>query len=446
MLSMGWGRGTSWPPCNCRSRLIQALAPPKRLPIHLFFASLLFSATKTAAITRMHHPAFMMAQHGMAASTVQYYRRSARLQKRSITSGEETHLPEKYNSLKVPELKDLLRDRGLAVSGVKSALIERLSSADTDSSTTSPSPTSNGATTKGASNLQPRPKRARKKSALETIPATRSLKATPPAQSAVGCLPRTREVHLQSTHEDSNDNLVVIGVDEAGRGPLAGPVVAAAAIVPTNISGIIDSKKITKEEERERLYEELIASPDIRYAVAVVSSQRIDEINILQATLEGMRMAVEGVMNIDHKKKDKKGMSQNVASAERNDISYVITGGAIRDKAGGANNKPANNSFYALIDGNRVPNEMPCPCESLVKGDGREYSIGAASILAKVTRDRLMHEYNEKYPEFSLSQHKGYPTAAHMSAVRKFGASPIHRRTFAPLKHMEFDADGKVIG
>lgn len=228
--------------------------------------------------------------------------------------------------------------------------------------------------------------------------------------------------------------------------PTLRPVVAAAAIVPTNIAGIIDSKKITKEEERERLYEELIASPGIRYAVAVVNAQRIDEINILQATLEGMRMAVEGVMNIDNEKQSKKGTDKNVASAERNEVSYVITGGDMKSNARGTKNVTPENSYYALIDGNKVPNEMPCPAESLVKGDGREYSIGAASILAKVTRDRLMHEYDKKYPEYNLGQHKGYGTAAHMSAVKKFGASPIHRRTFAPLKHMEIDEDGKIIG
>ena len=89
---------------------------------------------------------------------------------------------------------------------------------------------------------------------------------------------------------------------------------------------------------------------------------------------------------------------------------------------------------------------MPCPCEFMIKGDGREYSIGAASILAKVTRDRLMHEYDRKYPAFNLKKHKGYGTAAHMSAIREFGATPIHRRTFAPLKHMELDEEGKVVG
>jgi ribonuclease HII len=185
------------------------------------------------------------------------------------------------------------------------------------------------------------------------------------------------------------------------------PVVAAAAIVPANIAGIIDSKKITKEDARERMYEELIRSPGIRYAVAVVSAQRIDEINILQATLEGMRMAVAAVMNIDGEIHVEKGKDSNVASAERNDSSYVITGGSTK-------NKIPIETYHALIDGNKVPKDMPCPCESLVKGDGREYSIGAASILAKVTRDRLMHEYDTMYPKYNLSQHKGehHPASA----------------------------------
>jgi ribonuclease HII len=88
---------------------------------------------------------------------------------------------------------------------------------------------------------------------------------------------------------------------------------------------------------------------------------------------------------------------------------------------------------------------MPCPAESVVKGDSKEFSIAAASILAKVTRDRLMHGYDRLYPKYNLGQHKGYPTAAHQNAVRDHGASPIHRRTFAPLKHMEFDEEGAVI-
>jgi ribonuclease HII len=190
------------------------------------------------------------------------------------------------------------------------------------------------------------------------------------------------------------------------------PVVAAAAIVPTNISGVIDSKKITKEEEREQLYEAIVASPGVRFAVAVVSAQRIDEINILQATLEGMRMATDAVMKLDQE--GAVDEINNLASADRTEISYVITGstktaGAPIDKEGQAND------YHALIDGNKVPKEMPCSAESMIQGDGREFAIAAASILAKVTRDRLMHEYDKKYPEYELSRHKGYPTAAHVS-------------------------------
>jgi len=354
------------------------------------------------------------------------HRRSARLQGQAPTA--LTALPQKRSSsssttndindlgsMKVVELRDMLKKRGLPVSGVKADLIERLT-------TSSDSP--------AASN---KPKRITKsKTTSTTSPTTDSY-----------CLPRTREHQLQLQQSSS---LLVIGVDEAGRGPLAGPVVAAAAIVPTNISGIIDSKKITKEEERERLYEELIGSPGIRYAVAVVSAERIDEINILQATLEGMRMAVEGVMRV-------RSISggDNVASAKRTEVSYIVTGGVGDDdddvaKATTATTTAPTTSYHALIDGNKIPKDMPCEAESMTKGDGREYSIGAASILAKVTRDRLMHEYDKLYPEYNLSQHKGYPTSAHMSAVGKFGASPIHRRTFAPLKHWEFDKHGKIIG
>lgn len=181
--------------------------------------------------------------------------------------------------------------------------------------------------------------------------------------------------------------------------------------MPTNISGVVDSKKITKEEERDELYEAIIASPGVRYAVAIVSAQRIDEINILQATLEGMRMATSAVMDRDkHGNVDSSGKN-NIATAERTEISYVITG----SNSVSATSSPQSNRYHALVDGNKVPKEMPCPAESMVKGDGREFAIAAASILAKVTRDRLMHEYDKKWPEYSLKKHKGYPTAAHVS-------------------------------
>lgn len=224
------------------------------------------------------------------------------------------------------------------------------------------------------------------------------------------------------------------------------PVVAAAAIVPSNIAGVIDSKRITKEEERDRLYEDIIASPGIRYAVAIISAKRIDEINILQATLEGMRMATKAVIEIDQKDGECASEENNVASAERTEISYVITGYTNHLNDATKTVQDGDNKYHALVDGNKVPNEMPCPAESLVKGDGREFAIASASILAKVTRDRLMHEYDKKFPEYELSKHKGYPTAAHMAIVKRIGASAIHRRTFAPLKHMKFDDDGKIIG
>jgi ribonuclease HII len=198
-------------------------------------------------------------------------------------------------------------------------------------------------------------------------------------------------------------------------------VVAAAAIVPNNIAGVIDSKKITKEENRERLYEAIISSAGVRYAVAVVSAQRIDEINILQATLEGMKMATMAVMEMGESIGE--SSANTIASAERMEISYVITGGDRSNVPNRGNvpnaskfsNQQSRDQYYALYDGNKIPKEMPCPAESMIQGDGREFAIAAASIIAKVTRDRLMHEYDLKYPEYGLSQHKGYPTAAHVS-------------------------------
>jgi len=392
---------------------------PRKSPLHLFFATLLISASAVPASTYYSTPTFINVNMHRQNNV----RRSSKRLKSSTTVGMQQSSTEQYDSMKVSELKDILKERGLAVSGIKSVLIERVKSSSTDA------PTNTNKTAKASNSTQPKAKRARKKKSED--------ESTQQATS-VDCLPRTREMQLLK----GNSNLFVIGVDEAGRGPLAGPVVAAAAIVPTDIAGIIDSKKITKEEERERLYEELIVSPGIRYAVSVVSAQRIDEINILQATLEGMRMATEGVINMDSNKKKKK--VNNVASAERKEISYVITG-SVEDNSK-SKSSSSKSSYYTLIDGNKVPKDMPCEAESMVKGDGREYSIGAASILAKVTRDRLMHEYHVKYPEYNLAQHKGYPTASHMAACRKHGASPIHRRTFAPLKHWDFDDDGNIIG
>ena len=188
----------------------------------------------------------------------------------------------------------------------------------------------------------------------------------------------------------------VAGVDEAGRGPLAGPVVAAAAILPprwletglpVELTDLNDSKQLT-ETQREKFFEFLTACAEVEFAIAAVDAGVIDEINILQATHRAM----------------------NDALAQLNPLPP-----------------------HALVDGRPVKT-LRVPQTAIVKGDARSYSIAAASVLAKVTRDRLMLEYHAQFPEYGFAQHKGYGTAQHLAAIAKHGACPIHRMTFAPLK------------
>ncbi len=177
----------------------------------------------------------------------------------------------------------------------------------------------------------------------------------------------------------------VCGVDEAGRGPLAGPVCAAAVILPENceIEGLNDSKKLT-EKKREQLYD-VILEKALAYCVAFGSVEEIEEHNILNATYIAMNRAIDGL---------------------------------------------SLKADFALIDGNRVPKAISVDCETVVKGDSKSCSIAAASILAKVTRDRLLLEYAAKYPEYGFEKHKGYGTAAHYDAISKHGVLPIHRISF----------------
>ena len=177
----------------------------------------------------------------------------------------------------------------------------------------------------------------------------------------------------------------VCGVDEAGRGPLAGPVCAAAVILPENceIEGLNDSKKLT-EKKREQLYDVIIEKA-VAYSVAFGSVEEIEEHNILNATYIAMNRAIDGL---------------------------------------------SQKADFALIDGNRVPKGISVPCETVVKGDAKSCSIAAASILAKVTRDRLLLEYAEKYPEYGFEKHKGYGTAVHYNAIHQHGVLPIHRISF----------------
>jgi ribonuclease HII len=221
--------------------------------------------------------------------------------------------------------------------------------------------------------------------------------------------------------------LLVFGVDEAGRGPLAGPVVVAAVCLPgkTRIHGVMDSKKIKSEDERRRLFNQIVGSDDCYWAVAVVDAQTIDEINILQATLYGMRSVLKAVCS-----------SSTCHAVVRHNVSidhppgpYVVVSPSLT--------KPLDSlSCYAIIDGNQLPNDLPCRAEAMIKGDVREYVVSAASIIAKVTRDGLLHEYELRYGGYGFSQHKGYPTAAHVAALRKYGPTPIHRKSFEPVRQV----------
>jgi len=290
-----------------------------------------------------------------------------------------------------------------------------------------------------SSKAKEKPKKKRVLSKTEAL----SKKARNKAK--VDTLPRTREEAIRL----DKPQILVMGIDEAGRGPIAGPVVAAAVYCSEDITGVTDSKTLTKEAEREILYEKICKSPYARWAIAVVDAKRIDDINILQATLEAMRNASRALVVRPNSQESGGQVIMDEASAGINGC-YVVC------QFNDANGIPISTTskidpgvkdeeFYALVDGNRVPQDMPCESEAIVKGDGKEFCIAAASILAKVTRDRIMHEYDVLYPKWLLSKHKGYPTALHFAKVREHGASPIHRRSFAPLKHMTFGKDGEVI-
>lgn len=195
---------------------------------------------------------------------------------------------------------------------------------------------------------------------------------------------------MQSEIEIHYNGYLLAGVDEAGRGPLAGPVIAAAVILdPARpIKGINDSKKLS-ESKREELAI-AIREQAISWAVGRADVAEIDELNILHATMLAMSRAINGL-------------------------------------------SPA--AEHALIDGNRCP-VLQCTSQAIVKGDQRVISIGAASIIAKVTRDHEMLVLHEKYPEYGFNQHKGYGTKIHMEALQKFGATVIHRRSFSPVRRV----------
>ena len=178
---------------------------------------------------------------------------------------------------------------------------------------------------------------------------------------------------------------IICGIDEAGRGPLAGPVVVASVIMPADsmIEGVNDSKKVS-EKKREKLYEEIIQNA-ISYGVAIISPEEIDTINILNATKKGLTISLKELTV-----------------------------------------KPD----LIIVDALTHIDTMGIPYESIIKGDAKCYSIAAASIIAKVTRDRLMREWATIYPNYSFEKHKGYGTAMHIEAIKQYGLCPIHRRSF----------------
>ena len=181
----------------------------------------------------------------------------------------------------------------------------------------------------------------------------------------------------------------IAGVDEVGRGPLAGPVVAACCILPANylLENLNDSKQVSVIE-RERLYTALSTDPKIQYGVGVVEVVEIDRINILQASLFAMQKAVSSL------------------------------------------SQPPD---YLLVDGNRLP-KTDIPGEAVIGGDGKSLSIAAASIIAKVTRDRMLERLDEEYPLYGFKKHKGYATPEHLRAISLYGPCAIHRTTFEPIK------------
>jgi ribonuclease HII len=195
---------------------------------------------------------------------------------------------------------------------------------------------------------------------------------------------------MQSSFEFGTTTRLVAGVDEVGRGPLAGPVVTAAVILDPErpIAGLADSKALS-EKRREQLFEQ-IRERALAWAIGRCEVEEIDELNILQATMRAMQRAVAGL---------------------------------------------TPQPQHALIDGNRCP-QLPCSCEFVIKGDSKVAEISAASIIAKVTRDREMVALDSIYPGYGLAAHKGYPTKSHIAALVELGVTPIHRRSFGPVRRV----------
>jgi len=198
-----------------------------------------------------------------------------------------------------------------------------------------------------------------------------------------------------------NQMQLICGVDEAGRGPLAGAVYAAAVVLNPEkpIQGLADSKKLS-EKKRDALALEIKAHA-LAWSIAYSTVEEIDEINILQASLLAMKRAIESIQA---------NQSVQASLAGMQSIQLLVQ-----------------------VDGNQCP-KISLPCEAIVKGDSKVQAISAASILAKTARDAALYELDQQYPMYGFAQHKGYPTAAHMALLRQHGVSPVHRRSYAPVR------------
>lgn len=202
---------------------------------------------------------------------------------------------------------------------------------------------------------------------------------------------RLTELTFYEREAQKNGFNIIAGIDEAGRGPLAGPVVAACCIIPEGLffEGINDSKKLTPVK-RARLFEKITNHPQIFYGIGIVDNTIIDEINIYQATIRAMQISVQALKCIPD---------------------------------------------YLLIDGLKVPG-FSIPQTAIPKGDSKSQSIAAASIIAKETRDAIMAEQHNLWPQYEFNRHKGYGTLIHLQAIKKYGPCPIHRFSFEPIKSM----------
>ena len=199
-----------------------------------------------------------------------------------------------------------------------------------------------------------------------------------------------RQLLLHEKRLNRSGYSLVAGIDEAGRGPLAGPVVASAVILKSrHFRATIDDSKKLSPKKREKAYLEIFKKAIV--GVGIVDEKTIDEINIYRATIKAMEMAIANLET------------------------------------------PPD---YVIVDG-RLKLSTKCPLKCIIKGDSKSLSIAAASIIAKVTRDRLMVEYDKTYPQYGFARHKGYPTALHLKALHTYGPCPIHRLTYAPVRQLE---------